>query len=108
MMRITIIVGINDNSVYVDGLSAGGIDLAACGVPDNVWALQWNEHGDNTGHIEYKGAHVQNDEITELPSWVDACIAAMQVKREKDLADQQAAVDAARYAEENGLHAHQH
>jgi hypothetical protein len=68
-MKLTIIPV--DNAVYKDGVSYSDLDLSSCGIPDNVWALQWQ---DTTGWIEDKSAMVQNQDITELPTWANACI----------------------------------
>lgn len=85
-MRITIIGG-EDQSVYVNGESRGGLDLSQCGLPANFWAFQWNEHGDNTGHIEYNSPLIQNDQVTEIPVWANACIAVMQAKLNQEAAE---------------------
>lgn len=54
------------------------LDLSDCGIPSNVRALQWEEYEPNKGHIEFKSALVQNQDITELPIWADACIVKWQ------------------------------
>jgi hypothetical protein len=60
MMRITII-GV-DGAVGVDGnFRLNGLDLSQCGLPENFWAFQWNQKGDNTGEIEYNSPMIQND-----------------------------------------------
>jgi predicted nicotinamide N-methyase len=87
-MRITII-GV-DNSVYVDGAARGGLDLSGCGLPENFWAFQWNERGDDTGHIEYNSPMIQNDEVTEIPSWATACVAVWQAKLDQEAAEAEA------------------
>jgi len=53
-------------------------DLSTCGLPQNFWALQWEEWEPNKGHIEYNSPLIDNDQITALPSWVDACLAKWQ------------------------------
>ena len=66
-MKLSIIT--EDNAVGKDGKFYLDIDLTSCGIPSNVWALQW----DNTsGHIEYKEVTTQNEDITELPAWAEA------------------------------------
>ena len=71
-MRLTIVtetrsVGINE--VFYDEL-----DFSACGVPVDVWALQWySDHGD----IEFI-SDAQNQEITLLPEWATKCIEVWQ------------------------------
>jgi len=71
-MKLTIIV--DDNAVYVDGTSRI-LDLILCNIPSNVWALQWKNTG---GWIEFQdnndGTKPQNESITELPVWANACI----------------------------------
>ena len=67
-MRLTIVT--IDKAVGIDGLFYDNLDLAACGVPDDVWALQWNG---SSGHIEFNGT-IANQDITALPAWADACV----------------------------------
>lgn len=99
MAHISIVVGNGDSDVYIDGLCYKNLDLSSCGLPSNLWALQWNENGEtNTGHIEYVGSNVPNQEITELPSWAVACVAKWQAKKD---ADDQAAAEAAAIAAAN-------
>lgn len=100
-MRITIIAGNGDNSVYLDGVSRGGLDLSQCGLPNNFWAFQWNERGNNTGHIEYDSPLIDNTPVTEIPSWATACIVVLQAKIDQEAAEAAAAeAEAARIAEE--------
>jgi hypothetical protein len=72
MMRLVIL---SDGTVGKDGLFFSGLDLSGCGLPANFWALQWNEHGDNRGHIEYNSPLIGNTDITEVPAWANACVA---------------------------------
>lgn len=69
-MNLTIIP--IDGAVYVDGFSYSGLDLAAA--PADVHALQWKN---NKGWVEFKenqdGTKLQNQAITELPAWANAC-----------------------------------
>jgi hypothetical protein len=68
-MRLTIIPV--DGAVYKDGYSYSGLDLSS--VPANVHALQWYE---TEGEIEFSGKpKLQNETITELPSWANTCVA---------------------------------
>jgi hypothetical protein len=88
-MKLTIIR--EDGAVYKDGYSFSGLDLAS--VPANVHALQWYE---TEGEIEFSGKpKPQNETITELPSWANACVAkweeAKAVHDAAILAAQQAA-----------------
>lgn len=61
-----------DGAVYVDSVSYSGLDLSAA--PADVHALQWE---DIKGWVEFKnlndGTKPQNQIITELPSWANAC-----------------------------------
>jgi len=74
-----------DQKVNKDGLAYEGLDLSSCGIPDNVHALQWHE---NSGWIEYESPLVPNEDITVLPSWADACVAAWQTEYDKQHAAQ--------------------
>lgn len=71
-MRLTIIPV--DGTVTKDGKSYLNLDLSSCDIPADVHALQWEEHEPNKGHIEFKSFLVQNQEITELPVWANACV----------------------------------
>lgn len=71
MMRLTIIP--SDSAVYIDEVMYSSLGMAS--VPDNVHALQWF---DVDGWIEYKSNDVPNEQITELPSWVQSCIQEWQ------------------------------
>jgi hypothetical protein len=76
-MKLTIIVA--DDAVYVDGLKKAyapdPLDLTNCGIPSDVWALQWK---DTAGWIEFNdnpdGSKPQNQPITVLPDWANACV----------------------------------
>ena len=93
-MKLTIITA--DNAVYKDSVSYADLDLSSCGIPSNIWALQWQ---DTSGWIEDKSALVQNQDITELPAWAVACVAkwdeAKAAEEAARLAAQQAAQQAA-------------
>lgn len=68
-MKIGIVVA--DNAVTKDGKGFGSLDFSGCNIPENVWALQWdNDHG----HIEFNSELVQNENITELPAWAQLCL----------------------------------
>jgi|DEB0MinimDraft_3_1074331.scaffolds.fasta_scaffold166634_2 hypothetical protein len=84
-MRIVIVKP--SGTVQKNGVSRDDLDLSSCGLPSNLWALQWNEQGDNTGHLEYVGADVQNETITELPSWVNPCLAVWQAELDREAAE---------------------
>jgi hypothetical protein len=69
-MRLTIIP--IDKKVNVDGFFYANLDLSSCGIPDNIHALQWYEI---EGEIELNGRpKPQNELITELPAWANACV----------------------------------
>lgn len=68
MAVVSIIV--EDNAVYKDNYSYSGLDLSSCGIPANVWALQWDG---SAGEVEYDGRE-ENTAITELPTWANACL----------------------------------
>lgn len=90
-MKLTIITA--DNAVYKDDVSYSGLDLSSCGIPGNVWALQWQ---DTSGWVEDKSALVDNQAITELPTWANACL----TKWEEAKAATEAAILAAQQAAE--------
>jgi hypothetical protein len=69
-MKLTIIA--DDNAVYKDNVSYSNLNLSSCGIPVNVSALQWQ---DTSGWVEDKSPLVQNQDITELPAWANACVA---------------------------------
>ena len=91
-MRL-VIIGI-DNMVGKDGVFREGLDLSQCGLPTNFWAFQWNEHGNNTGHIEYNSPLIQNDSVTEIPAWANACVAVWQAKLDQEAAEAAAEAEA--------------
>ena len=84
-MRLVII---KDGTVGVSGQFISGLDLSQCGLPENFWALQWEEHAPNTGHIEYDSALIDNTTITELPAWANACVAVWQAEVDRLTAEQ--------------------
>ena len=84
-MRLVII---KDGTVGVSGQSIEGLDLSQCGLPKNFWALQWEEHKENSGHIEYDSPLIDNTQITALPAWANACIAVWQAEIDRQAAKQ--------------------
>jgi hypothetical protein len=84
MMRVVII---KDGTVGVSGQFINGLDLSQCGLPENFWALQWEERGVNSGHIEYDSPLIDNTPITELPAWANACIAVWQAEIDRQAAE---------------------
>lgn len=99
MMRIVILN--EDSIVGVDGVFRGNLDLTQCGLPANFWALQWNERGNNKGHIEFDSPEIQNTTITELPVWANACISVFNAKAAQEAAEAEAARIAAEQAAQN-------
>ena len=67
-MKLTIIP--IDGNVKKDGVGYLELDLSSCGIPSNVRVLQWEE---TLGWLEFWDK--QNEDITELPSWVNCCLA---------------------------------
>lgn len=81
-MRLTILA---DNSVgkeekfYI-------CDLSSCGLPQNFWALQWEEWEPNKGHIEFNSPMIPNQDITSLPDWAICCLQKWQEAHDAALA----------------------
>jgi len=63
-----------DGAVKKDEVGYIDLDLSSCAIPSNVRALQWQE---TKGWLEFWDK--PNEDITELPSWVDCCLAAWTV-----------------------------
>jgi hypothetical protein len=93
-MRLTIIPV--DGTVIKDGKNFINLDLSSCEIPTDIHALQWEEQEPNKGHIEFKSALIQNQDITELPVWANACL----VKWNEAKAVEEAAAEQARIAAE--------
>lgn len=72
-MRLTIVP--SDKKIGVDELFFGDLDLSACAIPTNVHALQWYE---TEGEVEFINnpdrTKPQNELISELPAWANACV----------------------------------
>lgn len=94
-MRLVIIK--ETSTVGVSGQFIDNLDLSQCGLPENFWALQWEERGVNQGHIEYDSPMIDNTSITELPAWASACIAVWQAE-----IDRQAEEEAAQAQQSEG------
>ena len=92
-MRI-VITGV-DGVVGKNGVFRDGLDLSQCGLPTNFWAFQWGEHGQESGHIEYNSPMIQNDQVTEIPAWANACVSVLQAKLDQEAAEAEAAAAAA-------------
>jgi hypothetical protein len=67
-MQLTIIPV--DGNVKKDEVGYIDLDLSSCAIPSNVRVLQWQE---TSGWLEFWNQ--QNEDITELPSWVNCCLA---------------------------------
>lgn len=78
-MRLTILT--QTSSVGKDEEFFNGLDLGACNVPLDVWALQWY---DIYGHIEFIGP-APNEPISTLPDWANNCLTVWQVAYEAEL-----------------------
>jgi hypothetical protein len=63
-----------DGNVKKDGVGYIDLDLSSCAIPTNIRALQWRE---TSGWLEFWDQ--QNENITELPSWVNCCLAVWTV-----------------------------
>jgi hypothetical protein len=90
-MKLTIIPV--DGTVTKDGNVYLKLDLSSCGIPVDVHALQWEEHEPNKGHIEFKSPTAQNQDITELPSWANACLTKWNEAKAAEEAAKQAATN---------------
>jgi len=91
-MKITIIR--EDGAVYKDNYSYLDLDLSS--VPIDVHALQFNT-ASNTGWIEFVSS-IPNENITELPNWVESCLIKWDEAEAARLAAEEAA--AAKQAKE--------
>jgi hypothetical protein len=87
-----------DGAVNKDGKFYNNLDLTSCGIPADIHALQWEEHEPNKGHIEFKSSLVQNEDITELPAWANACL----TKWDEAKAAEDAAIQAKLEAQQTG------
>ena len=63
-----------DGNVKKDGIGYLKLDLSSCAIPSNVRVLQWQE---TKGWLEFWDQ--DNQDITQLPSWVDCCLAVWTV-----------------------------
>jgi hypothetical protein len=73
-MRLTILT--ETSSVGKDRKFYDKFDLASCNVPNNIWALQWDQ---SSGHIEFD-TPIPNEAISALPEWAYACLALWEAK----------------------------
>ena len=88
-MKLTIIPA--DGSVGKDKKFYLELDLSSCGIPSDVHAFQWEENEPNKGHIEFKSPLTQNQDVTELPDWVNACLVKWDEAKAAEEAAKQAA-----------------
>ena len=63
-----------DGNVKKDGVGYLELDLSSCAIPSNIRVLQWEE---TSGWLEF--CDQDNQDITELPSWVNCCLVAWTV-----------------------------
>jgi hypothetical protein len=70
LTRLTIIIA--DKAVYKNKEGYSDLDFSDCGIPDDVWAFQW-ENGE--GWIEFTDSR-ENELIvgTNFPEWVNKCV----------------------------------
>ena len=76
-MKLTIIP--IDGIVKKDENAYTNLDLSTCAIPSNVRVLQWQE---TLGWLEFWDQ--DNQDITELPSWTNCCLAKWQVVYDKE------------------------
>jgi hypothetical protein len=93
-MRLVILK--ETNTVGKDNVFYDDLNLSSCNLPSNLWALQWDDN--NIGHIEYDSPMIQNEEITELPTWANACVEVWQLAKEAEEARLAAEAEEARLA----------
>ena len=63
-----------DGNVTKDKVGYLKLDLSSCAIPSNLRVLQWEE---TSGWLEFWDQDNQN--ITELPNWVDSCLSIWTV-----------------------------
>lgn len=70
LTRLTVIVA--DKAVYKNKEGYSDLDFSDCGIPEDVWAFQW-ENGE--GWIEFSDAR-ENEVFTgtDFPEWVVKCL----------------------------------
>jgi hypothetical protein len=70
LTRLTIVIP--DKAVYKNKKGYSDLDFSDCGVPEDVWALQW-ENG--SGWIEFNDDR-ENEHFTgnDFPDWVYNCL----------------------------------
>lgn len=85
-MRLIIVK--ETNTILKDNEGFNDLDLSSIAFPENFSALQWYDN--NTGHIEYNSPMIQNDEITELPNWVNECLVVLDAAQAAHDAEQAA------------------
>jgi hypothetical protein len=88
MARLTILPV--DGAVYRDAGNYLDLDLSGCGIPADVHALQWDG---SAGSIEFTDAR-ENEELTSLPDWANACVAKWDEAAARIAAEEAAAAEA--------------
>ena len=92
-MKLSIIP--SDGTVVKDNYAYTELDLTSANIPSDVHALQWKE---TQGHIEFVDNVQAPEEITELPTWANACLDKWQEAEDARIAAEQAAQEAAQQA----------
>lgn len=70
LTRLTIVVA--DKAVYKNSEGYSDLDFSGCGIPEDVWAFQW-ENGE--GWIEFTDSRENETFVgTNFPSWVNNCM----------------------------------
>jgi hypothetical protein len=61
-----------DGGVYTNTDSCINLDFSDCGIPEDIWAFQW-ENGE--GWVEFKDSRDNEKFIgTDFPEWVNNCV----------------------------------
>jgi hypothetical protein len=96
-MKLTIIP--SDKTIGIDENFINNVDLSTCAIPANIHALQWYE---TEGEVEFINnpdrTKPQNELISELPAWANACVTKWN---ETKAAQEAAAAEEAKLAAAN-------
>lgn len=66
--RVTVLVP--DGAVYLDQGVVIGLDLSACGIPEDMRCMHWDN---GVGEIQYVDTR-PNLDISEIPEWALNCV----------------------------------
>lgn len=71
LTRLTVVVA--DKAVYKNKEGYSDLDFSDCGIPEDVWAFQW-ENGE--GWVEFNDSR-ENEPFSgsSFPEWVNKCVA---------------------------------